>query len=139
MATVPQVPLLQAEIDLPENWDPDVTNVWFNVNDTPYFYWLIPDRDNKAVVGLISAPGANIRSLLDDFLKRNALLPLAYQSGQVGMYSPKTRMETSRGGMNIFLVGDAAGQVKVTTVGGTVTGFAGAKAAAYAILENKPY
>ena len=54
MDTVPSVPLLQAEIELPGEWDRDVTKVWFDVNDSPYFYWLIPDKDNKAVVGLIS-------------------------------------------------------------------------------------
>ena len=139
MEAVPQVPLMQAEIELPEEWDPDVTKVWFDVNDSPYFYWLIPDKDNKAVVGLISAPRANIRLLLDNFLDENAFIPLSYQSGQAGMFSPRTRTEITLEGLKIYLVGDAAGQVKVTTVGGSVTGFAGARAAAYAILENKPY
>jgi len=139
MAAVPKVPLLQAEIELPEGWNPGMTKVWFDVNDSPYFYWLIPDRDNKAVVGLISDPGADIRYLLDSFLKKNSFLPLAYQSGQAGMYIPKTKIESASGGVKILLVGDAAGQVKVTTVGGTVTGFAGAQAASKAILEKKPY
>jgi flavin-dependent dehydrogenase len=90
-------------------------------------------------VGLISAPGANIRLLLDNFLNENTFIPLSYQSGQAGMFSPRTKTEISLEGLKIFLVGDAAGQVKVTTVGGSVTGFAGAQAAAYAILENIPY
>ena len=68
--------------------------------------------------------------MLDNFLNANRFVPLAYQSGQAGMYSPKTRAEISLSGLNVYLVGDAAGQVKVTTVGGTVTGFAGARAAA---------
>ena len=37
------------------------------------------------------------------------------------------------------MVGDAAGQVKVTTVGGTVTGIEGANAAARAILKRTSY
>ena len=37
------------------------------------------------------------------------------------------------------MVGDAAGQVKVTTVGGTVTGLSGAAAAAKAILRDTEY
>jgi flavin-dependent dehydrogenase len=39
----------------------------------------------------------------------------------------------------VLLVGDAAGQVKVTTVGGTVTGFWGAQVAVKSILEGTPY
>lgn len=139
LAAVAKVPLMQAEIELPEGWNPGMTKVWFDADDSPYFYWLIPDRDHKAVVGLIAAPGADIRYLLDDFLKKNSFLPLAYQSGQAGMYLPKTKIESDVGGVKVLLVGDAAGQVKVTTVGGTVTGFAGAQAASRAILERKPY
>ena len=42
-------------------------------------------------------------------------------------------------GSDIYLVGDAASQVKVTTVGGLVTGLRGAKAAANAILRRTDY
>jgi len=39
----------------------------------------------------------------------------------------------------VLLIGDAAGQVKVTTVGGTVTGLWGAQAAAEALIRGVPY
>jgi flavin-dependent dehydrogenase len=39
----------------------------------------------------------------------------------------------------VLLVGDAAGQVKVTTVGGTVTGLWGAQAAAEAVQSGEDY
>ena len=137
--SVPHVPLLQAEVDLPSEWDSGLTKVWFKVDDSPYFYWLIPDKDNKAVVGLISSPGSNIRKLLDNFMKKNDLIPVEFQAGQAVMYTRKTRVEVYLQDLHILFVGDAAGQVKVTTVGGTVTGLAGAQAAARAILENKSY
>ena len=44
-----------------------------------------------------------------------------------------------RAGGEIYLVGDGAAQVKVTTVGGLVTGLRGAKAAANAILRRSDY
>jgi len=135
----PTVPLLQVEIDLLSNWDPGVTKVWFDIGDTPYFYWLIPYSETKAVVGLITQPGANIRVLLDRFLAENNYLPLAYQSGKAALYSPGNRIESRVGDLKILLVGDAAGQVKVTTVGGTVTGLSGGQAAARAILDEVPY
>jgi flavin-dependent dehydrogenase len=40
------------------------------------------------------------------------------------------------GASSVYLVGDAAGQVKVTTVGGTVTGFRGALGVVQAILNG---
>jgi len=42
-------------------------------------------------------------------------------------------------GGNVFTVGDAAAQVKATTVGGVVTGLHGAKALAHAILNGRNY
>ncbi len=135
----PTVPLLQVEIDLLPNWDPGVTKVWFDFEDTPYFYWLIPYSETKAVVGLITQPGVNIRVLLDRFLTENNYHPLAYQSGKAALYSPGNRIESRVGDLKILLVGDAAGQVKVTTVGGTVTGLSGGQAAARAILDEVPY
>ena len=135
----PTVPLLQVEINLPVNWDPGVVKVWFDWGDTPYFYWLIPDSETRAVVGLIAQPGANIRVLLDRFLTENNFHPLSYQSGKAALYSPGDRIESQVGDLKVMLVGDAAGQVKVTTVGGTVTGLSGGQAAACAILEEVPY
>jgi len=133
------VPLLQVEINLPENWDPGVVKVWFDYEDTPYFYWLIPDSETRAVVGLIAQSGANIRVLLDRFLTENNFYPLSYQSGKAALYSPGDRIESQVGDLKVMLIGDAAGQVKVTTVGGTVTGLSGGQAAACAILEEVPY
>lgn len=133
------VPLLQAEIKLPENWDSSVTKVWFDVKDTPYFYWLIPESTEKGVVGLIAEPGAEIRKLLEHFLEEGNYQPLGYQSGQAALHTPGEKLEKRVGDLNVLLAGDTAGQVKVTTVGGTVTGLLGGQAAACAILEKAPY
>jgi flavin-dependent dehydrogenase len=135
----PTVSLLQVEIELPANWDPGVTKVWFDFGDNTYFYWLIPDSETKAFVGLITQPGANIRVQLDQFLAEKNYHPLAYQSGKAALYSPGNKIESRVGDLKILLVGDAAGQVKVTTVGGTVTGLSAGQAAARAILDEVPY
>jgi len=139
LSRIPSVPLIQAEIDLPGNWDDSETRVWFEIEDTPYFYWLIPDKDRKAVAGLIADPQANIKQLLDEFLEKHHFQPVNYQSGQAALYSRHQKIETWVGDLRILLVGDAAGQVKVTTVGGSVTGLEGGKAAAAAILTRQPY
>lgn len=135
----PRVPLAQAEIDLPEDWDPTVTRVWFDVEKTPYFYWLIPEGPERAVAGLIAEPGMEIRNLLDEFLNQHGFSPVAYQQGTATMHRPGLKSWGQWKDLDIYLVGDAAGQVKVTTVGGTVTGLWGAKAAARAILQGTSY
>jgi digeranylgeranylglycerophospholipid reductase len=133
------VPILQAEVTLPEDWDPGVTRIWFEVEDTSYFYWFIPDSDISGVLGLIADPGTDSRQLLDNFLSRQQISPSGYQSGVVALHNPSLVNEKKIGKMRILRVGDAAGQVKNTTVGGTVTGLFGSKAAAQAILNERPY
>jgi flavin-dependent dehydrogenase len=55
------------------------------------------------------------------------------------MYRPGFKPWGRLGALPVLLVGDAAGHVKITTVGGTVTGFAGAQAAVRSILHNTSY
>ncbi len=136
---IPVLPLLQAETDLPEGWDPGETRVWFDPERTSYFYWLIPDSGGKGVLGLIADPGANIRGLLDRFAGGQGLDLADYQAGSAAYYSRSLRNEYQVNGVRILFAGDAAGQVKVTTVGGTVTGLMGGIAAANAALRGASF
>jgi len=133
------VPLMQAEIALPEGWDPALTKVWFDADETRFFYWLIPESDQRAVVGLIANETTDSRQILARFLAKYEFEVLAFQAGQAAMHQPGLRPWSQVGDLNVILVGDAAGQVKVTTVGGTVTGFWGARAAADALLNGSSY
>ena len=139
ISTPPVVPLIQAEIALPPAWNPSLTKVWFDVEDTRYFYWLIPESRDRAVVGLIGDPGSDVRTLLDNFLDEHNFVAQKYQLGQAAMHQPRLRPWGKMGDVDVLLVGDAAGQVKVTTVGGTVTGFWGAKAAVRSLLGGTSY
>jgi flavin-dependent dehydrogenase len=135
----PTVPIVQAEVALPSGWNPAVTQVWFDVQETRFFYWLIPESDTHGVVGLVGDDGAGTRALLRQFLEQHNLQPLAYQASRVAMHHPRLRPWTKVGNAPVLLVGDAAGQVKVTTVGGTVSGFWGAQAAVNALLYGTSY
>lgn len=135
----PRVPILQAETHLPAGWDPTVTQVWFNMHATRYFYWLIPESTARGVVGLVGDGREKIHTLLDRFLGRMGLQSLAHQGAQVAMHHPRLHPWGRVGNAPVLLVGDAAGQVKVTTVGGTVSGLWGAAAAARSILKGIPY
>ncbi len=135
----PTVPILQAEVNLPDGWDPAVTQVWFDTDETRFFYWLIPESAERGVVGLVGDDRVETRVLLQRFLTRYGFEPLAYQGAQVAMHHPRLRPWGQVGKAPILLIGDAAGQVKVTTVGGTVTGLWGAAAAAQALIRGTTY
>jgi len=133
------VPILQSEIELPPGWDPDVTQVWFDANQTRYFYWLIPDSKTRAVVGLIGEKRARMAKLLQRFLGKHGFTARSFQAGQVAMYHPRFKPWARVENVPVMLVGDAAGQVKVTTVGGTVPGLLGAQAVTRSILHGSSY
>lgn len=135
----PAVPILQAEVELPSGWDSTVTQCWFDVDETRFFYWLIPESDRRGVLGLVGDDRAQTRELLHRFLARQGLAPLAFQGAQVAMHRRGLRPWGRVGEAPVYLVGDAAGQVKVTTVGGTVTGLLGAEAAARALSRGTSY
>jgi digeranylgeranylglycerophospholipid reductase len=132
-------PILQAIVKLPKNYQANTTQVWFEPQDTPYFYWLIPESQERAAVGLIAEAGKKTKQNLERFVSRLGLEVEEIQAARVPKYKRSTRPWRRISGSDIYLVGDAAGQVKVTTVGGLVTGLRGAKAAANAILRRTSY
>jgi len=131
--------LLQARVSLPGNVRPDTSQVWFNPDRTRYFYWLIPESDQVATVGLIAEDPKRAESELKAFLQQQQLEPLEFQSAPVPMHRFELMSNGLAGDRNVFIVGDAAGQVKVTTLGGMVTGLHGARALATAILNGRNY
>jgi len=132
-------PILQAIVNLPEGVQTTTTKVWFQPEHTPYFYWLIPQSKSQAAVGFIVRESKNAKSKLERFLSCLNLKPIEIQAARIPAYTHTTRPLHRIAGANIYLVGDAAAQVKVTTVGGLVTGLRGAKAAAHAILRRTDY
>ena len=135
----PLVSIVQAEVRLPLGWNSNVTQVWFDAEDTQFFYWLVPESNSRGVVGLIANSGVQARRLLASFLKRHNLKAEAYQAAKVALYHPRLKPWKKIGGCPVLMVGDAAGQVKNTTVGGTVTGIRGAEAAVQSILNGTSY
>lgn len=131
------VPLVQAIVPLPKDMAPDTVRVWFVPQDTPYFYWLIPESPERGALGLIGEAGPGVRAHLDRFLEKRRLDPISFQAARIPVYRRWTPVERRMGHGRVFLVGDAAGQVKVTTIGGIVTGFRGALGVAEAVLHGE--
>jgi len=120
------VPLVQAVVTLPDDMPPNTTRIWFRPEDTPYFYWLIPYSPTHGVLGLIGEEQKKTRKALEKFLETRALEPLEFQTALIPRYDSWIPFRRTIEGSRVYLVGDAAGHVKVTTVGGLVTGFRGA-------------
>jgi flavin-dependent dehydrogenase len=133
---VETVPLVQAVVKLPKDCRPDTTRVWFVPDDTPYFYWMIPESPERAAVGVIGEHGRATKQCFDRFLERKGLEPLEWQGARIPVYKRWVPVQRTVGHGKVYLVGDAAAQVKVSTVGGIVTGFRGARGVADAILRN---
>src|SRR6202453_1067577 len=129
-------PLVQAIVPLPKDMAPDTARVWFVPQDTPYFYWLIPESPTRGALGLIGETGPETRKLLENFLEKRGLPPGEFQGGRIPLYTGWVPVRRQVGHGSVYLVGDAAAQVKVTTVGGIVTGFRGALGVAEAILNG---
>lgn len=133
------VPIVQARVLLPDGHDPDVTQVWFDRGRTRFFYWLIPESNTTGVLGLIAERSDNARQLLDEFLAERDIEPIEYQGAMIPLHQPRRRVEWGSKTARVLLVGDAAAHVKVTTVGGVVSGIWGATAAARALVHGTGY
>ncbi len=133
---VETVPLMQAVIKLPKDCPQDTTRVWFVPDDTPYFYWLIPESADRAAVGVIGENGRATKRAFDKFLAKRGFEPLEWQGARIPVYKGWIPVQKRIGRGDVYLVGDAAAQVKVSTVGGIVTGFRGARAVVDSILQN---
>jgi flavin-dependent dehydrogenase len=129
-------PLVQALVKLPLGMPRDIVRVWFVPEDTPYFYWLIPQSREQAALGLIGVDGNRTIRALARFMEKHHFIPLSYQAARIPVYQGWIPVERRIGTGRIFLVGDAAAQVKVTTLGGVVTGFRGALGVSETILKG---
>ena len=128
------VPLIQAIVRLPKDYPKSTTRVWFVPNDTPYFYWLIPESQDRGALGVIGIEGRDTARCLEQFLSRKGFEVMERQGARIPVYRRWIPVKKRVGNGNVYVVGDAAAQVKVSTVGGIVTGFRGARAVAESIL-----
>ncbi len=130
--------ILQAKIVLPFTYKKDTVYIWFDKRYTDFFIWLIPLSQTTGVCG-ISSDKENIKENLDKFLKENNFEIIEYEGGVVPFYEPSFYPEIKLDGASIYLTGDAGMQVKMTTVGGTLTGLWGAFCVSESISKNLPF
>src|SRR6266478_6037746 len=107
---VETVPLVQAIVKLPKDCRPDTTRVWFVPDDTPYFYWLIPESAERGALGVIGEHGRDTKRCFERFLEKKHLEPLEWQGARIPVYRGWVPVRRQIGNGEVYLVGDAAAQ-----------------------------
>ncbi|MEA2037930.1 MAG: geranylgeranyl reductase family protein [Nanoarchaeota archaeon] len=100
------------------------------------FAWVVPENDEICKVGVASY--SNISSDFDNFLRLKGINEkdiIENQGGLIPLYNPNIR--TQKG--NIYLLGDAACQVKATTGGGIIQGLTAAGCLKESIVNKTDY
>src|SRR5690349_1370316 len=100
------VPLVQAIVRLPKDCPPDTTRVWFMPDDTPYFYWLIPESRDRAALGVIGEHGRDTKRCFENFLEKKKLEPLEWQGARIPVYRGWVPVRRQIGNGDVFLVVD---------------------------------
>lgn len=122
---------VQARMTLATN--PETVEFYVNQG---YFGWIVPECGKIARVGIITYTQPNEK--FKAFLKRRNIDKCKireYQSGVVPLHDPKIKTQDK----NVYLLGDAATQVKALTFGGIVQGLMAAEELSKAILHKKNY
>ncbi|MBS3108229.1 NAD(P)/FAD-dependent oxidoreductase [Candidatus Woesearchaeota archaeon] len=119
---------MQARIKI--KCDPDTFEVFPSEG---VYGWLVPEDEHTARVGVLAYE--NPRVHFDRLLKRRKGKILDYNAGLIPIYDPKLNIQKN----NIFLIGDAASQVKATTGGGIIYGLMAAEELVNSIELNKNY
>ena len=105
-------------------------------NDFPNFFgWVVPETEDAVRLGL----GAfrDVKNYFYKFLEKRAGKKkiLCWQSGIIPLHNPKQIIQKG----NIYLIGDAATQVKATTGGGIIPSLKAAHTLCNCIINKKNY
>ena len=125
---------LQARIK--GNFDLNTYEVYLGSICPGFFAWLIPESKTIARVG--TAGEKYVSQRFSKFLSIKGLSSkniVDKQAGLIPIWNNKIRVKKS----NIYLIGDAAAQVKASTGGGIVPSLKAAKVLADSIINNKDY
>ena len=115
--------------------DKELFKVYFNTEISPDFFgWVVPENEEIARIGI----GAEKDS--EQYFKKflaNLGNPeiIDYQSGLIPIYDPSPK----RSNNNVYLIGDAALQVKAISGGGIIKGMLAAEELNKALLQNLDY
>ncbi len=116
------------------SFDPHTIKTYFGTDVCPgLFAWIAPESSTTARVGVATLK--NSRQYFDKFMKEQNFTATAMQAGTIPVYHPRQVLQKD----NCYLVGDASGYVKATTLGGLVPALKQAKILTDCIINRKDY
>lgn len=112
-------------------FEKNIVKTYFGKDICPgLFAWVVPESETSARVGI--AAEKDSRKYFDKFLKEHNFTAKEIQAGLIPIYHPKQKLQQN----NCYLVGDAAGCVKATTLGGLIPGLQQAEILARCLLQQ---
>ncbi len=124
---------MQAKVKL--RMDTSAFETYFGTDFPNFFGWCVPESDDTARLGIGCFEDAQehfYRFLKSRTGKKEVL---CWESGLIPLYSPKNAIQKD----NVYLIGDAAAQVKATTGGGIIPSLKAAQTLCDCIINNKNY
>ncbi len=116
------------------DFDPTKFQAYFGRNVCPdLFAWIVPESATQARVGL--AMKKNSKAYFDKFMQEHGFSVLEMQAGTIPLYHPAQELQKD----NCYVLGDAAGFVKATTLGGLYPGLKQAQILAECLITGKNY
>ena len=116
-----------------KDFDPGLFKVTLGSSCPGFFSWTVPESDTIARVGL--AVRRYPYHYFEKLVKGCKPHMIEKQAGLIPIYDPDLQICKE----NVFLVGDAAHQVKASTGGGIIPGLKAAEIAADCIINKKDY
>jgi digeranylgeranylglycerophospholipid reductase len=115
------------------NFDQNSFKTYFGDICPELFAWVVPESSTTARVGL--GMRKNSRQHFNRFMQEHGFSIKEMQAGTIPIYHPKQKLVQD----NCYLLGDASGYVKATTLGGLVPGLKQAQILADCIHNGKNY
>ena len=124
---------MQAKVKL--KIDADSFETFFGEDFPDFFGWIVPESEEVVRLGIGCIE--NAQHFFYKFLERRTGKKevLCWESGLIPIYNPKKTIQKN----NVYLIGDAAAQVKATTGGGIIPSLKAAHTLCECIIEDKDY
>ena len=124
---------MQAKVRL--SMDTTSFETYFGSDFPNFFGWCVPESENTARIGI--GCFENAQEYFYRFLKRRTGNKdiLCWESGLIPLYNPKKKIQKD----NVYLIGDAATQVKATTGGGIIPSLKAVQTLCDCIANYKDY
>jgi geranylgeranyl reductase family protein len=124
---------MQAKVKL--RMDTTAFETHFGSNFPNFFGWVVPESEEIARLGIGCFENAqeHFYKFLND--RTGSKDVVCWESGLIPLYNPKKMIQKD----NVYLIGDAATQVKATTGGGIIPSLKAAHTLCDCIINNKNY